>query len=92
MDTRDVPSTPPILVTGGSGTLGRHVVARLRASGRPVRVLSRGRHPIRPAAGVEFVTADLSKGSGVGPAVAGVETVIHVRGRADEMKGQVAPK
>ena len=33
--------TTPILVTGGSGTLGRPVVERLRAAGREVRVLSR---------------------------------------------------
>ena len=33
----------PILVTGGTGTLGRLVVARLLDAGRSVRVLSRGR-------------------------------------------------
>jgi uncharacterized protein YbjT (DUF2867 family) len=32
--------TSPILVTGGTGTLGRHVVQRLRKAGRDVRVLS----------------------------------------------------
>jgi NADP-dependent 3-hydroxy acid dehydrogenase YdfG len=31
----------PILVTGGTGTLGRHVVRRLRDAGRDVRVLTR---------------------------------------------------
>jgi len=90
MDMHDVPSTPPILVTGGSGTLGRHVVARLRASGHPVRVLSRGRHPIERARGVEFVAADLSTGTGVDPAVAGVETVIHLAGsqKGDDVKAR----
>ena len=33
--------TSPILVTGGTGTLGRHVVPLLREAGRDVRVLSR---------------------------------------------------
>jgi nucleoside-diphosphate-sugar epimerase len=33
-----------ILVTGGTGTLGRHVVRRLRDAGRDVRVLSLGIH------------------------------------------------
>ena len=33
----------PILVTGGTGTLGRLVVAALREAGRDVRVLSRGK-------------------------------------------------
>jgi uncharacterized protein YbjT (DUF2867 family) len=32
---------PPILVTGGTGTLGRQVAARLREAGRDVRILSR---------------------------------------------------
>jgi uncharacterized protein YbjT (DUF2867 family) len=35
----------PILVTGGSGTLGRAVVARLLAAGHEVRVLSRRPRP-----------------------------------------------
>ena len=33
--------TSPILVTGGTGTLGRLVVKHLRAAGCDVRVLSR---------------------------------------------------
>ncbi len=41
----------PILVTGGTGTLGSLVVARLQDAGRKVRVLSRrsreGRERIR---------------------------------------------
>ena len=42
--------TSPILVTGGTGTLGRQVVSRLREGGHDVRVLSR--HPHGPADGV----------------------------------------
>ena len=34
----------PILVTGGTGTLGRLVVPRLRDAGCDVRVLSRPSH------------------------------------------------
>jgi uncharacterized protein YbjT (DUF2867 family) len=34
----------PILVTGGTGTLGRLVVSRLRDAGYQVRVLSRPSH------------------------------------------------
>jgi uncharacterized protein YbjT (DUF2867 family) len=34
-----------ILVTGGTGSLGRRVVDRLRAAGREVRVLSRSGRP-----------------------------------------------
>ncbi|MFF4546456.1 SDR family oxidoreductase [Streptomyces sp. NPDC001435] len=58
-----------ILVTGGTGTLGRLVVERLRAGGLEVRVLSRSARPY---------AVDLRKGgAGLDPAVAGVDTVVH---------------
>jgi uncharacterized protein YbjT (DUF2867 family) len=67
-----------ILVTGGTGVLGRQVVTRLRAAGQPVRVLSRH---VRPAHdGVEYLAGDLSSGEGVGPAVEGVATIVHCAG------------
>ena len=72
-------SSLPILVTGGTGTLGRLVVERLRAEGRSVRVMSRSSHD---AEGIEFVTGDLSTGKGAEAAVAGVEVVIHCAGTA----------
>lgn len=70
--------TTPILVTGGTGTLGRHVVSRLRAAGRDVRVLSRRGHDSEP--GVIFLTGDLLTGEGIDDAVAGVETIVHCAG------------
>ncbi len=67
--------TSPLLVTGGTGTLGRLVVARLRDAGRDVRVLSR--RP-RPAVdGVRLLTGDLVTGEGLGPAVEDVATIVH---------------
>jgi uncharacterized protein YbjT (DUF2867 family) len=72
--------TAPILVTGGTGTLGRRLVPRLRAAGARVRVLSRHRHD--PADGVEYVTGDLATGQGIDAAVAGVETIVHCAGNA----------
>ncbi|NNH71166.1 SDR family oxidoreductase [Nocardia uniformis] len=59
-----------ILVTGGTGALGRHIVDRLREQGHKVRVLSR-----RAGAGTH--TGDLSTGAGVAEAVAGVDAVVH---------------
>jgi len=72
----------PILVTGGTGRLGPIVVERLRATGCPVRVLSRGKHPrgIVTDPDVSFATADLSTGVGVDAAVAGIEVVVHCAG------------
>jgi uncharacterized protein YbjT (DUF2867 family) len=80
--------TAPILVTGGTGTLGRLVVPRLLDAGRTVRVLSR--HPGDPREGVEYVSADLSTGKGVDAAVEGVEIVVHLAGsgKGDEVKAR----
>ncbi|MFG3235984.1 SDR family oxidoreductase [Streptomyces antibioticus] len=58
-----------ILVTGGTGTLGRLVTELLRADGHDVRVLSRHSEPY---------AVDLTKGGpGLDAAVAGVDTVVH---------------
>jgi uncharacterized protein YbjT (DUF2867 family) len=63
-----------ILVTGGTGHLGRDLVKQLTAQRRPVRVLARrpGRDP-----GVEWAQGDLATGEGLAEAVEGVQTVIH---------------
>lgn len=78
----------PILVTGGTGTLGKLVVPRLLDAGRAVRVLSR--HPGEPQAGVEYVGADLATGAGVDDAVAGVGIIVHLAGssKGDEDKAR----
>ena len=80
--------TPRILVTGGTGTLGRQVVPRLRDAGCKVRVLSRGRRA--GAEGLEFVTGDLATGEGIDAAVAGTEIIVHLAGSAkgDEAKAR----
>ncbi len=63
-----------ILVTGGTGTVGRVVVARLLDAGAQVRVLSRGRRLPGPA---QHVTGDVRTGEGLTEAVAGVGTIVH---------------
>ena len=56
----------PILVTGGTGTLGRLVVSRLRDAGCAVRVLSRRSRAAGEAEeGIELVTGDLATGEGI---------------------------
>ena len=69
-----------ILVTGGSGNLGRRVVTRLRSNGRAVRVLSR--RPREAMNGVEYIVGDLEKDEdeGLGTAVSGSATVVHCAG------------
>src|SRR5690349_5594739 len=63
-----------ILVTGGTGTLGRVLVARLRAQGYEPRVLSR-----RP--GPDHRVGDLESGAGIPEAVRGVDVVVHAATR-----------
>src|SRR5260370_40749680 len=67
-----------ILVTGGTGNLGRRVVDRLRKAGRNVRVLSRGVHEATD--GIEYAVGDLAKGEGVEAAGEGASIVIHCAG------------
>jgi uncharacterized protein YbjT (DUF2867 family) len=67
-----------ILVTGGTGGLGRRVVARLLDKGRTVRVLSR--HPGDLKANVEYLAGDLVTNRGVDEAFSGVDIVVHCAG------------
>ncbi len=60
-----------ILVTGGTGTLGRPTVELLRASGHEVRVLSR-------TPGDARVVGDVTTGEGLADALRGVDTVLHL--------------
>ena len=80
--------TSPILVTGGTGTLGRLVVRRLRDAGSNVRVLSRRSH--KPEDGIEFMSGDLATGEGIEAAVDGIKTIVHLAGspKGDEDKAR----
>jgi predicted dehydrogenase/nucleoside-diphosphate-sugar epimerase len=74
----EVPSeSPRILVTGGTGFLGREVLQQMRAAGVPVRSVARRSPPSWDRLpGVEYVDADLAEG--LSPdAVEGMEAVIH---------------
>jgi uncharacterized protein YbjT (DUF2867 family) len=75
---QNVSVTDTILVTGGTGSLGRPLVDTLRAQGSTVRVLSR-------KAGDGRAVGDLRSGTGLDEALAGIRTVIHCAtdGRTD---------
>jgi uncharacterized protein YbjT (DUF2867 family) len=69
-----------ILVTGGTGFVGSHVVHALRARELPVRLLVRDpRHGTRAAAwGAELVEGDVTDPISLRDAAAGVETIVHL--------------
>jgi uncharacterized protein YbjT (DUF2867 family) len=76
--------TSPVLVTGGTGRLGRHVVRRLTDAECQVRVLTRRSR--EPPDGIEFVVGDLATGEGVASAVDGAAAIVHC---ATSSKGDV---
>lgn len=61
-----------VLVTGGTGTLGRHVVMRLRLHGHRARIFSR-----HPRGHVDAVPGDLKSGTGLDRALAGMDAIVH---------------
>jgi uncharacterized protein YbjT (DUF2867 family) len=67
----------PILVTGGTGKLGRAVVAELLERHRQPRVLSRRAQNSADPASAQWVTGDLVSGERVADAVADVDSIIH---------------
>lgn len=64
-----------VLVTGGTGTLGRLLVPRL-AETHQVRVLTR-RPPISSPENVRYVRGDLSNGNGLMEATHAVDVIVH---------------
>ncbi|NUS73904.1 MAG: NAD(P)H-binding protein [Corynebacteriales bacterium] len=66
-----------ILVTGGTGTLGRQVTPLLLAAGHRVRVLSRKPHSSDQ---IEYLVGDALTNEGIDSAMAGAHTVIHLAG------------
>lgn len=69
-----------ILVTGATGFIGRHLVARLAQNGERPRCLVRdvGRAArVLPAGGVEFAQGDTTRAETLTAALQGVDTVVH---------------
>ena len=66
-----------VLVTGGTGALGRQLVVALRGAGHRARVLSR-----HPGTGADWVQANLATGKRLDVAVADMDAVIHAASAA----------
>ncbi|MCA5894431.1 NAD(P)H-binding protein [Isoptericola sp. NEAU-Y5] len=67
-----------ILVTGGTGHLGRLVVPRLVRTGQEVTVLSRSPHAAGD--GVRYLVGDWDTGEGLTAAVRDADVVVHLAG------------
>lgn len=68
-----------ILVTGGTGLVGRYLVKALTSQGLPVRCLLRSEKSTEYFLNVaESVRGDVTMPSTLGPACAGVDSVIHL--------------
>ena len=75
-----------ILVTGGTGFVGSHLVRRMREQGLPVRALVR--HPEKAAdlkaLGAELAPGDINDTASLEKACAGVERIVHLVGIIQE--------
>ncbi|HJQ01800.1 MAG TPA: NAD-dependent epimerase/dehydratase family protein [Jatrophihabitans sp.] len=70
-----------VLLTGGAGFIGRHVLAVLRSAGREVRVLDSLRadvHGKHAAVSSELIRGDVREASVVAAALDGVDVVCHL--------------
>lgn len=85
-----------ILVTGASGFVGGHVVPALLDAGHGVVALVRGeaagetvlrRLPLAHRGGVELRTGDVTRPASLGPALAGVDAVVHLVAIARDFDG-----
>ncbi len=75
-----------ILVTGGTGTLGRHVISQLHNTSYKVRVLSRSDHT--DGEGIEYMIGDLATGEGVKAAVEEYEIHHALRRQQQGRRGE----
>ena len=68
-----------LLVTGGAGHLGRHVVRAAAAAGHAVRIASRKAPPTGGTSSAEWAQLDLgaADGAGLREALAGIDAVVH---------------
>src|SRR5262245_60838806 len=70
-----------VAITGGTGFIGRHVIAALAGSGPSLRLLMRNPAPATPGAGhAEIIRGSLTDRDALARLVDGTDTVIHCAG------------
>jgi UDP-glucose 4-epimerase len=80
-----------VLVTGGSGFIGSHVVDRLLAAGIEPRILDLVPSPYHGATNVDTVVGDLLDPGALSRAMEGCDAVIHLAAAADVGAVEEAP-
>ena len=75
------PLPGPVVVTGASGFIGRHLVASLAAAGIPVRAIIRRDQSLGQGV-TNFIAKDLLDAESIYAAVNGASAVVHLAGRA----------
>jgi predicted dehydrogenase/nucleoside-diphosphate-sugar epimerase len=88
------PDRAPVLVTGGTGLLGKKVAEEVRYAGYPVRIVARRMPPAsKRVPGVDYVVGDLARGLEAS-LLQGVGTVLHCAaetagGKADHQRNSI---
>jgi len=82
---RRLPEQTPgrVLVTGGAGFIGSHVVDALVAAGIEPRIFDLRRSPYHPSSSIDTVVGDLSDLAALSAAMEGCAAVVHLAAAAD---------
>lgn len=71
---------PSVLITGGTGLIGKALIKHLLQKEYPVTVLTRNVNAAPPQAGVSYALWDVKKGTIDAQAVADADAIIHLAG------------
>jgi uncharacterized protein YbjT (DUF2867 family) len=82
VNRKKMPTPLDLLITGGTGFIGRHLVPALLERGHRVRVLARAESAARVPAGVTAVLGDALDTESVAAALDGSDVLIHLVGTA----------
>ncbi|MBK6316973.1 MAG: NAD(P)H-binding protein [Blastocatellia bacterium] len=77
-----------VLITGGTGHLGRLIVQRALAAGHAVRIASRRTQPSTALDGASWATVDLGAGLGLREALEDIDAIVHAA--SDPRNAEVA--
>jgi UDP-glucose 4-epimerase len=81
-----------VLVTGGSGFIGSHVIDKLAAAGHSPRNFDLQPSPWHAAGEIDTEIGDLTDPADVGEAVRGCDTIVHLAAMADVNQVVGAPE